>query len=197
MVEAITSKNGEIQIETSLRRSAQGLLVTVKASPAVEEFMQRVSEGDTQAVIASGRYWLTEFTDPLSGKKVVINPNNLEAYSLYHPIPNFRSDDGVMASLENIGRPIFEIDMNEGSRGRPQLVNRDGSSAGDNVLNLSFIRLVGISNPEGVKFLLKSVISFGSLQRLRDQIQTAQNTFFRNYIKTIEYVVSTISQQTI
>jgi len=64
----------------------------------------------------------------------------------------------------------------------------------EETLNLSFLRLVGISEPEGVSFLIKSVHSRSGLKKLVDLIQTAQNMFYQDYIKTVEYTVTTATQ---
>jgi len=181
MVEAITTKNGETCIETSLRRSAQGLLITVKAHPRVEEFMARLSNADKVNVNTIGRHWLTEYTDEGSKIRHVIRENPLIAYMFYNPLDSMRTSDGVWANFDRLGHPILEV--SDRNSGMPE-----------ETLNLSFLRLVGISEPEGVSFLIKSVHSRSGLKKLVDLIQTAQNMFYQDYIKTVEYTVTTATQ---
>lgn len=181
MLEAITTKNGEICIETSLRRSAQGLLVNVKAHPRVEEFMARLSNGDQQAVTTVGRHWLTEYTEADSKVKHVIRERPLTAYVLYNPLDQIRMNDGIWVNTDRLGHPLLEL--SDRNNGMPE-----------ETLNLSFLRLVGISDPEGVSFLIRSVHSMSGLRKLRDLVQNAQNIFYTDYIKTIEYTVTTATQ---
>jgi hypothetical protein len=189
MVEALTNKNGEDVIQTSLRRTTQGLLVTVKTHPKVEEFMQRVSGGEVQSVSNFGRNWLTEYTEPdrrvgdkvVQGSKHIFYPRPLRAYAFHTPFEIFRTSDGTVVDMEKLGYNL--------------MTNRDDRN-GDiyDQINLSFIRLQGVSEENGVQFLIKTVYSLAGLKKLRDGISAAQNTFAADYLKTIEYCVTTATQ---
>ena len=191
MVEAISNKGGEDIIQTSLRRTTQGLLVTIKAHPRVEEFMQRLSGGEVVSVSSIGRNWLTEWTEPeirvgdkvIPSNRHIIRAEPLRAYALHVPFEPFRSNDGTWIDLDRLGHPLLSQGSNDGSiRGN------------DEQLNMSFIRLVGISQPEGVQFLLKTVFSMNGMKKLRDSIQNAQNSFITEYIKNVEYTITTATQ---
>lgn|SRR3990167_1906546 len=52
--------------------------------------------------------------------------------------------------------------------------------------NLSFLRLVGVSEPGGVTFTVDSVISRGGLEKLAHQLNLACGRFYDEYIKPAE-----------
>jgi hypothetical protein len=182
MGDAITNKQGEDVIHTHLKRTTQGLLVTIKTHPNVEKFMQRLSGNNVMPVQSMGRNWLTEWTDPATGEKHMINPEPLRAYQFFTSIEPFRTNDGMWVNIDRLGHPLSEV------------TSESRSGMAEEQLNLSFLRLVGTSNPDGVKFLLRSVHSTGALRKLRDSIQNAQNIFYNDYIRTIEYVVTSATQ---
>lgn len=53
--------------------------------------------------------------------------------------------------------------------------------------NISFIRLVGASRPEGVTFLCEDVSSTPGLERLSERIRRAGGRFCDNYLKPVKF----------
>jgi len=51
-----------------------------------------------------------------------------------------------------------------------------------NCVNLSFLRMKGISEPDGVKLGIKGVMSLSARRELRDSVKTAMGKFVRDYL---------------
>lgn len=172
MEAAIVQKSGEMCIKSSLKRSSQGLIVSVMAHPRVEEFMQRLAMEEVVDVVPSGRHWTA-----LDGRV-------LRAYGPPTvPLDPLRTEDGLSIGIDRLGQPLIEFyeDRNTGR--------------GEEKLNLSFLRLVGISEGDGVSFLLKSVYSLQGMKKLRDQLQSAQTILYNGYLRPIEFTIATYTQE--
>jgi hypothetical protein len=74
-------------------------------------------------------------------------------------------DDGNMFTLDTIGGQLIES---------------------SNVLNLSFLRLVGISKDAGVSFSVRGVYSMDYMQNLRTRIGAAARRFYIDYVRPID-----------
>ena len=90
-----------------------------------------------------------------------------------------RADGPATYRLDRPGQPIFEP---SGELGRP-------------LVNLSFLRLVGTSEGNGVTFYVKGVYTMEAIKAMRDAIIDASRSFYISYLKPIEYSVQVISQE--
>jgi hypothetical protein len=167
MDEALTViKRGEIVVQATLRRTISGLSISVKAAPAVETFMKSLGSGESQDVKHFGRYW-----DPTE------KGGKLEVYSLGINPGAVATDNGS----------FFRIDM----PGTPIIAQSNGVSN----INLSFLRLVGISEGAGVMFGIKGVYSLDSLRDMKDHIGIASRKFYLNYLRPIDLTVQISTQE--
>lgn len=169
MTEATSTvmKGGETCIQTLLSRRSRrhgdpadwrgGLLVTVKTLPRVEEFMQSLGGGEVVDVQTVGRYW-----------QGMTPGQRLDAYVI-SALSKQQSDDGSTISLERLGNPLLLPDA-EGKDRFP-------------VVNLSFLRLRGISDGNGVTFGIRGVYSLDELRRIRDKITVGCRRFYIDYIR--------------
>jgi len=166
-------KRGETTLTVNLVRSAGGLTVHVRAHPAVEQFIRGLGTGETVDVKASGPYWR-----PLTGEGKPLN-----VYALTESVPNLHLDGGEQVT---IGRPGQQLFTHEG-------VSLDGSRARGAVVNLSFLRLVGISEGAGVSFTVRGVHTYDAVVRMKELIGKGFKDFYKTYMKPykMEIVVST------
>lgn len=159
MSEAINViKQGEMRVQVVLSRSPQGVLVRALAHPHVEEFMQRVGGGETVNVTSMGRHWI---------------PLNKDVPLLAYTIPPMEpiiGEDGVSINIDLLGRPLTTLDERRGN----------------DSLNLSFLRLVGISEGAGVQFGVKGVYTTTELRRLRDRMQLACQRLYNEYLRPVD-----------
>ena len=168
-------KGGETRIETVFSRSGRkagdpadwkgGLRLTVRARPEVEEFIQSLGNGSLVDVGTVGRYWQA------------LDKGSLSAYVI-QSIPPQQSDDGCMITLDRLWHPL--IIPSEGDR-YP-------------IVNLSFLRLRGISDGIGVTFGVKGVYSFGELCQIRDRVTAASRRFYIEYLRPIDLTVTVSTQ---
>ncbi len=178
-LEAKLMKRGENVIWTTLRRapslidSGIGLTVTVKVHPAIEDFVRSLGTGEELAVRTYGRHWI-----PLLGDKPF----------LVHDLAA-EFDPGVCLldskhsyTLNKIGWPISE-----------QTAMPHGTA---DILNLSFIRLVGASEGAGVRFGIRGVFTLEATEKLARQIEQASKAFYIAYMKPIDITVVTSIQET-
>jgi hypothetical protein len=179
MGEAVTYDNYEKEqcIQVHLKRSALGsvekenmfgLTVNVQAHPRVEAFFKELADDIVSPNTIAGRGWFAVDNKPL--KAYINHTSSLE---------QLRCDQGMLINLDRLGAPLIET----------------SSSSGEEVLNLSFLRLVGISEEGGVTFHLKSVYSLQGLFRLRDLIQNAQNKVYNSYLRPVHLSVTTTQQR--
>lgn len=176
-------KGGESVIRLSLVRSARGLLVNVKAHPAVEEFFRSnaihsgATAPTTHDVAVLGRFW--QRARPRDGS----DATPLQAYDRVVAIPVVLGGDSVdVANVDRLGQPLLEP-YNHPS-GRPS----------KNV-NLSFLRLVGISEPEGVTFYIRGVYSIDLVRETKDKLAEGVKRFYASYLKPVEMHVSCVTQE--
>lgn len=169
---AAVVKRGETCIITTLSRTALGLSMRVKTHPAVELFMRGLAAEDAtpMEVALSDRYW------------VPIGKQPLLAYRLAQILPP------VINPVT--GGPLFALDR----LSRPLIDTEDGR-LGDVPVNLSFLRLIGISEGAGVSFQIRGVHSLDSLRLMQDRLQHAQQQFYINYIRPVNLSVITSTQE--
>lgn len=161
-------KGGIIRVQFSIGRSprwAAGIVLTAKVTPEVEEFMRALGSGDRVAVRTLSRDW-----SPVGGGA------DLDIYDMTRPIV---PDKGHYYTLNHPGRPFF-VDVSGGS----------GS-----LTNISWLRLVGISEGSGVTFGVQGPISDTSIKHLRDRLQRDVETFYKAFLRPVKCVVQLSTQE--
>lgn len=176
-VEAAVVKRGETCVITTLSRTALGLQLRVKAHAALELFMRGLSVPDQPPieVALQDRYWV-----PPAGKPPLM------AYRLSGPLPTLTNPltGGPMFTLERLARPLLDDGAgDDGPRGR------------DLPVNLSYLRLIGISEGMGIAFNIRGVYSLDALRMLQERISYAQQQFYVNYIRPVNLSVIVQTQE--
>lgn len=162
----LDAKSGESRILTSLRRSPlSGLIVTIWARTEVEDFMRSLGSGEMLDVQVLERYWQPAGTEKQSKK--------LYVYDLAQDLGPLASGDGLSPRLDLPGQPLM---------GEKEKYNT-------HTLNISFLRLVGISEPGGVSFAVSGVYSREAIDRLGELIKRATQHFYREFLKPYKLVV--------
>lgn len=173
-------KGGEQKIQIILRRGSGGLNLTIKTVPEIEEFFRTTagSEGATTPIAAAGRHWYPIGRD-----------TPLLAYTLARTFDPIKMDNGgavIGVGFTGLGRPLLEAyDGGDGG-----IIRTSGMT-----LNMSFLRLVGISEGLGVSFGVKGVFTTENVLNLRNLIGEANKAFYSTYLKRIGLVVTTSVQQ--
>lgn len=173
-------KNGESCISMILRRNMGGLTLSVKTHPNVEEFFKNNSASDHYDVRAAGRHW--------SG---LDKEAPLYAYQIVDPIPIIQLDTQRRVRFDKLGTQLILV-TNAGDRDQPLPT---GLNARFCDINMSFLRLVGIGQGDGVTFNIRGVFSDRSIESLRDDIADAGKKFYQTYMKPINMNVSIITQE--
>ena len=116
---------GDKSITTRIGRTAKGLEVRVILHPDVEECFKTISNGEAQPITLFGRKWQS--------------PQPLDVYDIPASMAGVGLVSGTVGyRLDIPGRELIIADPTTGLR----------------VVNMSFVRLVGASGPEGVSFYL-------------------------------------------
>ena len=175
------SKQGETSLMMTLRRSSSGLVVTVKAHPAVEAFMKGLGNGDSQSTHLSGPWWKLATRRDEGGKKDDSGKGYVYVYHMNVEVPRLPLESGDQVALNVPGGPLL-ID--------------DGTGRNKSIVNLSFLRLVGISEGAGITFFVKGVHSLEQLEKAHKLIGEGYKKFFRNYMLPVkmDIIVSTQAQ---
>ena len=177
--EATVMKSGETCIQTVLSRTASGLLVNVWALPRVEDFVRSLGSGELIDVQTIGRHWSRPHIRSDSGV-LTPNPNKLMVYDMSVNLGPLSSSDGTGYIIHRPGYPL-NVAAEDGGR---------ISMKGDEVINLSFLRLAGISEPGGIAFVIRGPNSLENASRLARQIESATGRFYREFMKPFKLVVT-------
>ena len=154
----LTSKD---KIFIRVSRSFGGLSITVKTAPEVEEFFRGLGDGQSTTAVSTISRWWT----PLGG----LIPTNFRVYSIPEEstlLQPHDAPDGVRYRLDSPGGRLQRPDSN--------------------VINMSFLRLVGISGEEGIRFSVAGVYRDPEIDRFLKCFQSACSDFYRSYLKPID-----------
>lgn len=162
-------------------RNRVGLTIHVKARRDVEEFMSALSQGRRDRVDDYGEGWIN------------CNPDGgvLEAYNI---APTHGSR---LYTIDNVaGSPFIQNQMGREDRPirRAEPVAVANMGLDNELINLSFFRLVGVSGEAGVSIGILGAYSMDYLRRLRDNMRPAVEAFLKDYIVPVTINLHTISK---
>jgi hypothetical protein len=140
-------------------RNSVGLIVHMHADPRIEQFMQMNQPEHEQKLLvtAYANAWVS--LDPA---------NPLEVYT----IPDHFLDNDRSYRLDLPGSPLLPV-------------NYEPYHEGKVLTNLSFLRLVGISNPQGLKFGITGAYSKPYIKKLAGLLISETKIFLENYITPV------------
>jgi len=153
-------------IAVALKRNSAGLSINVKTHPRVERFFAGLVDGAEPTDVALyNRFWVPE-------------NQNLRIYTL----PNDKAITGEIVTA----RGSYRLDQ----PGAPLSIK---GGLGPTV-NLSFLRLVGTSEENGVTFYIRGVYRDEGVEEARRGIEAASQAFYTSFLKPISVtvIVSTI-----
>ena len=201
-LESLTlTKGGETSLWLNIARSPrhpEGIVVTVKALPQIEAFMRTIAtpegliEGDigpdgnplgepqpiTRDALTEGRSWLPIDKDV---------PLRLYVLSrLVSPVNGLRLDKGSQPLVSQGGGDLVE------SRDTP-VGYKSGNSR---YANLSFLRLVGISEGAGVSFVVRGVFSDQQVKEIHSILLDGVRRFWTAYLKPMNMCIQVSTQET-
>lgn len=171
-MEASIIKRGEKCINTIFHHRTTGLTLEVKVHPSVEDFFRTLSGGETVDVRGSGRQW--EHTLNRGERARKETETLLLAYDLQETIYVPNTSKGSPVSLDLLSQPLTIQDR----------------SVLRSIINISYLRLVGISEGTGVEFRINGVYSYDAIKILKDQIEEAQRLFHAQYLKPVDISLS-------
>jgi hypothetical protein len=98
------------------------------------------------------------------------------------------------------GLSVWSLSAPVGSQaigGQLYTIERPGQSllAGDDVVNISFLRLVGISEPQGVTFEVRGAFSVTFVQNLVRKLTTAAKAYYTEFLRPINVTISMVTQE--
>lgn len=154
---ALVVKGGEVCIDFGLERSSKGLTAIIKTHTRVEEFMRGLSSGGELIQVGSAnRYWLPfKETEPLT------------AYSINTKLEGYGGAADADYHLDRLGAPLIEVNPDY----RKERIN------------LSFLRLVGVSEGMGVTFSIRGVYSKDMVNKMLDSIGIGLRKFYIDFIR--------------
>ena len=165
-------KKGESLIQIIMNRSKLGVKLHVWVHPSVEALMQQM-HGELELINPTtfGRMWKAIGTEPL------------QAYWIDQTVFNgpLVTNNGLMYRLDKLGCAI----------------NLTDTTTGKSCINLSFIRLKGISEGQGVSFYVNNVMSTDAAREAANNIKLAMASFFISYMKNITFAITISSQELI
>ncbi len=177
-------KGGETCISLGLERSTKGLRVSVKAHPRVEEFFKTMSGGEVKDSQLTDRYWrLSDDHQPLM------------CY-LLPPLPfdGFTQGEGDYV-IDKVGSPLVVNNYPGGDGGAHPIAPGGGRyDIGNNKVNISFLRMVGISEPQGITFYVGGVYSKDAVIKLLEQIGAGLRRFYIDFIRPMNVSVQISTQ---
>lgn len=121
---------------------------------------------------------------------------------------HFAAQSGELLSVTEFGREwtsksalqvyhvVADPGVVTGPSGRYQIATVGRALVNDEVVNLSFLRLRGISEENGVTFYLKGAYSWPYVQKLAQRIVQAGRQFYMDYLKPGDITVTISTQET-
>lgn len=184
-------KGGETCFSFAFERTTKGLKGSIKAHPRVEEFFRTLSHGETTDTVLSGRYW----------KSVGPGDAPLMAYALTTPLDSLHDGDGRFV-IDRLGYPILDPDNDgqdrAGGGGGIRLNDNAGrpypSKDRSNCVNISFVRLVGISEGHGVSFYVSGVYSTEAVNKLLKGVGEGLRQLYIDYMRPMNVSVQISTQ---
>lgn len=166
-MESSVSKGGELLLQTQIVRNKNGVNVTVRASSAIEDMMATMSGDATpQDVAMFHRYWKSE--------------RDLQVYALAADLAGLKGTSARMAY--RLDRP-----------GQPLDLPPERGLLGTSVVNLSFLRLVGVSG--GITFTVNQVYSRDGVADLCKKLEEATRHFYIQYLKPVDMRIMVMTQE--
>lgn len=153
-------------------RNRVGLVVRVKARQDVEDFMKNLSFGRTIPVDNYGDSW-QNVGDPDA---------RLEAYET-----DTRFEKQRLYVLDHLACPLL-IESNQDGRAQR------GAAPSEERVNLSFLKLVGVSSEQGVQVGLLGAYSSEYVKRLRGNLSIALTQFLQDYIVPVTINLQVINK---
>lgn len=175
-------KRGESCISMTFRRSMNGLTLTVKTHPLVEEFFKNISTGEPVDVRSIGRHWAGLQKD-----------QPLMAYNLAEPIPFIHLDGQRRVRFDRLATHLLAASSG-GPTGHPDDTPRSPNSKEQDI-NLGFLRLVGVGDGAGVTFTIRGVFSERSVQDMRDAVAEGAKRFYQAYMKPLNMNITIQSSE--
>lgn len=148
------------------RKGAQGLEIWVKAVPEIEEFIKGLGTGRSDSVEAYNKHWYSPTVQTGDGE---VQAPDLRVYDMERYGGQL---DGQTWTIQAPG--TFMIHQGQ--------------------INLSFLRLVGISGPNGVRFGIKGPIKQSEADEIITKIGSALRTLVREYIKPFGIELDLVSR---
>ncbi len=178
-------KGGETCISLGLERSTKGLRVTIKAHPRVEEFFKTLCGNEVKDAQLTDRHWrLSDDNAPLY------------CYTLPPNTDGFPQEEGGEYVINRVGAPLV-VNNTPDPGGAPARIDGNGRYLGYNPkVNISFLRMVGISESQGITFYVGGVYSKDAVIKLLEQIGTGLRRFYIDFIRPMNVSVQ-ISTQSI
>lgn len=165
-------KRGETCISLSFKRNMAGLSLSIKAHPGVEAFFRGLSTGEVSDVTGIGRHWI-----PIGGVP-------LRIHNLVEQVPVISIEPGRRIRFDRPGQ---------------QLLAPSGATSPDGMplqdVNLSFLRLIGVSEGIGVTFTVRGVYSEQSVNSMRDTLAEGAKKFYQTFMKPINLNVAIVTQE--
>lgn len=162
-------KHGESCVRWLLNRTTHGLKIQCKAHPCVEDFMRSIGGGEKVDPQVVGRHWVQLAGQPL----------------MAYVIPTLASpQNGPPSTLEALGQPLL-LNASTDNDGRTLRMPGEKAPKADTI-NISFLRMVGVSEGIGIAVGVKGVYSTSQLIKLRDQLVTATRAFYIEYLQELD-----------
>jgi hypothetical protein len=160
-------KSGETIFQALFSRSKHGITMRAKVHPSVEDFFSTLAHQGTEDPRGYGRYWI-----PMEGQK----------FSCWMFSPS-------ADTIQEMERKGYSLTM----LGQPFALGGGEQQYGRDLINLSFIRLVGISQEDGQTLSIKETCTADELTRLAERVQQAARLFYVDFLrpKNINIVVAT------
>jgi hypothetical protein len=145
-------------------RNDLGMRMHVKARPELETFMQQLSGGQKCPTNSYSEAWTSQ------------NAKELEVYLIDKPL------GAGNYTLEHVcGDPVVQ-----------NRVPRTGAT--EDKINLSFLKLVGISSDEGLTFGISGIFSADVCNRLKLELNGALRQFLTDYVVPVNINLQVVSR---
>lgn len=152
-------------ISLNLKRVGLETLLTIKASPEIEEFFKRAASNRDEVRRRDNGQETNTATQTSSNWKDADN-NGLLFYTKNEKLSNKVS--GYSSVIDNFGNGLMDNDN----------------------INLALLRVVGISNPEGKTVKTTDLLSYEEMKTYTEELALWTKAFYENHLRSQELSAS-------
>jgi hypothetical protein len=167
----IIVKKGEQLLTARLRRSSRGITLHAKAHSSIEEYFSSMSKAEPLHVNNWQRGIWNKFGEY----------PELLVYGIDDKTASAKTSIGTIPGSFSVAYPGFQLLLDQGTKSP--------------TINMSWLRLKGISSDLGVAFSIKGAFTSDEVNNLSEMVYHSMKRFYLEYLKPVDVTITMSKQE--